>query len=646
MQKERFTSLVEHESDHAEWSLFLGRYVRQKIVLDGRAGNIVVQTMTTTAASDVQATLDQLIRLRQAGAEIIRVTAPTMNDARAFAEVMRRFTDPMAQEQLGYTVCPVVADVHFSPQVALEVAQYVDAVRINPGNYLNRHTPKDETEAAQAKQRMYEAIGALVEVCRAKEVVVRIGVNHGSLAPRIVEQYGAGIEGMVASAMEFLQVCRHFHFEKEVVVSLKASEVKLMVFSNRRLVETLRANGFYNKIHLGVTEAGAGEDGRIKSAIGIGALLVDGIGDTIRVSLTEDPAHEIPFAQQIVTHVGRLRKADAAQPRPPLVTTPPIPRERCVPEALHANRRGLLFALHKEKALFSPIELLEYGFQQDRAGEWRHDVGAVDGVLVPAADDVSTIPTALYPYFYQELSPNEYQSLDGKARVVVIEGAEIIAAGGDYASYIRPLTLASAPPSVTSPKQEKPTTIYILKTTLLGLAYQRRLAQEIAENVPQATILFWQAYQDTLSGEALQVAMGVEYGSLLLDDYGNGLVVAGDDLALRREYGLAVLQSLGLRRVHAEFVACPGCGRTLFDLESTFVRVREATAHYRDLKIAVMGCIVNGPGEMGDADYGYVGAGPGRITLYKAGQIARRNIREEDAIPALLELIEAGNTIS
>ena len=644
MQKEQFTSLVEYESDHAEWSLFLGRYVRQKVALDGRAGNIVVQTMTTTAASDVQATLDQLIRLRQAGAEIIRVTAPTMNDARAFAEVMQRFTDPLAQEQLGYTVCPVVADVHFSPQVALEVAQYVDAVRINPGNYLNRHSPKDETEAAQAKQRMYEAIGALVDVCRAKEVVVRIGVNHGSLAPRIIEQYGAGIEGMVHSAMEFLEVCRHFHFERQVVVSLKASEVKLMVFSSRRLVETLRAHGFYNKIHLGVTEAGAGEDGRIKSAIGIGALLVDGIGDTIRVSLTEDPAQEIPFAQQIVAHVEQLRKADHSLPTRTLATTPPIPRERCVPEALRATRRGLLFALHKEKAFFSPIQLLEYGFQQDRAGEWQHDVGAVDGVLVRATDDVSTIPTSLYPYFYHELSPNTYQSLDGKARIVVLEVSEIATSDGDCASHIRPLTLASAPTSVTPSQQEKPTTIYILRSTLPRLAYQRRWAQEIAANVPEASILFWQNYHATLSGEPLQVAMGVDYGSLLLDDYGNGMLIAGDNLGKRREYGLAVLQSLGLRRVHAEFVACPGCGRTLFDLETTLKRVREATAHYRDLKIAVMGCIVNGPGEMGDADYGYVGAGPGLITLYKAGQIARRNIPEEEAIPALLELIEPGNT--
>ena len=620
------------------WMLKLGRAGRKTVILDARGGHVVVQTMTTTAAADVSATLTQLIRLRLAGAELIRVTAPTLADARAFAEVMERFTSPSLQTQHGYTPCPVVADVHFSPQVALEAAKYVDAVRINPGNYLNRLTPKDEAEAVAAKEKMYEAIGALVASCRRYNVAVRIGVNHGSLAPRIIEQYGAGIEGMVHSAMEFLEVCRHFHFERSVVVSLKASEVKLMVFSNRRLVQTLQAHGFYNKIHLGVTEAGAGEDGRIKSAIGIGTLLLDGIGDTVRVSLTEDPAREIPFAHTIIAHVASL--SDTPRPVETLCSAPPVVCERAVPPVLQPVRRGVLFLAHNGTTPIAAPELLSYGFVQDEAGRWQHTPSSVDGVLLgdivpnvseqpntPDSHSAFSLPAELAPYFYTPIDDGVYQSLDGKGRVVVIDvGAQ---------EHI-PAAL---------PAQSPLTTLYILRESQPRIARARAIAQQLRAQLPTASLLFWQVYHSDYQGERLQAAMGVDYGALLLEDWGNGLVVDNRQGRAAIGYALAVLQSLGLRRVHAEFVACPGCGRTLFDLESTFARVRAATAHLRDFKIAVMGCIVNGPGEMGDADYGYVGAGPGKITLYRAGEVARHNIPESEALAALLELIESDKRV-
>lgn len=606
-------------SDNASWTLKLGRSGRESVTLDAHGGHPVVQTMTTTAASDVEATLAQLIYLRQAGAELIRVTAPTLADARAFAAVMEQFTSPALQAQHHYTACPVVADVHFSPQVALEAAKYVDAVRINPGNYLNRLTPQSEAEATAAREKMYQAIEALASTCQRYGVAVRIGVNHGSLAPRIVEQHGAGIEGMVCSAMEFLEVCRHFHFERSVVVSLKASEVKLMVFSNRRLVQTLQAHGFYNKIHLGVTEAGAGEDGRIKSAIGIGTLLLDGIGDTLRVSLTENPAHEIPFAREIIAHVDSLNET----PRPvdSLMSAPPVVRDRHVPPALQSVRRGLLFLLHEGEKPVTTDDLLSYGFAQDAAGQWQHLPSTVDGVLF-SGQVGNDLPAELAPYVYHPVAEGVYQSLDGKGRVVVIDLAH------------EPL------PQVQQYGAFPTETLFILKESQPSLWRARTVAAQLLAQYPTANVLFWQAYHAAYQGERLQAAMGVDYGSLLLEDWGNGLVVTNGQPPSTIGYGLAVLQSLGLRRVHAEFVACPGCGRTLFDLESTFARVRAATAHLRDLKIAVMGCIVNGPGEMGDADYGYVGAGPGKITLYRAGEVARHNIPEAEAIEALLALIE------
>lgn len=612
-----------HTDSHS-WEIEVGRSATRRVKLTHSAP--AVQTMTTTAAADVDATLGQLIVCRKAGADLIRVTVPTMQDAVALQHVMQRFVgDDMPLAQKGYTACPVVADVHFSPQVALEAAKYADAVRINPGNYINGEIPKNEAEECEARRDMLQKVGALVAECKKNDVVIRIGVNHGSLAPRIIEKYGAGLEGMVQSAMEFLEVCRHFGFEHKVVVSLKASDVKQMVFANRLLVQTMHAKGFYNKLHLGVTEAGAGEDGRIKSAIGIGALLADGIGDTIRVSLTEEPVHEVVFGHTLVRHIKQLAhytpKSSTTLASHFTYCTPPQIQERIVPSAVKEFRKGLVVAVHRTAQL-TEHDLINFGFIHEATHIWKHQHNSVDLILCDAPLDMQTLPQELLPYFLLKENETTYTSVDGNWHAVIV-----------------PLTLETEE-EIAAFNISHLAQLYIIKENCLGIERSRHLANLLYKVAPDSSVIFWQVAHQHLSGDELQAAMGVDYGVLLLDDFGNGLVAEGENFLDAKQSAFALLQSLGLRRVHAEFVGCPGCGRTLFDLQATFAKVKEATAHLRHLKIAVMGCIVNGPGEMGDADYGYVGAGPEKITLYKAGQVAKRNIPAADAIDELLKLIK------
>ena len=606
------------------WKLSVGRTLARRVRLTRNA--LTVQTMTTTAASDVEETLEQLVLFRKAGADIIRVTVPTLQDAKALQEVMRKFVGRgVPHIQRGYAACPVVADIHFAPQVALEAAKYADAVRINPGNYLNRETPRNETEEAKAQQNIFQKVGELVEVCKENNVIVRIGVNHGSLAPRIIEKYGAGLEGMVHSAMEFLEVCRHFQFEQKVVVSLKASDVKQMVFANRLLVRTLQQNEFYNKLHLGVTEAGAEEDGRIKSAIGIGTLLVDGIGETIRVSLTEDPLNEIVFGRAIISHIKQLTPFTPKEHIPFAshftFFTPPQIQEREVSTALKEFRKGLVLAVHRTSTLTDTV-LENFGFVRNAKGLWQHQYNTVDIILCEERIDSQALPRELYPHFMLKKDATSY-----------------IACDGSWTATMIPLELETEQELAAFCIQH-PNQLFIVKENERCIARSRYIANLLYSYAPTSSIVFWQQTHHLLSDDALQAAMGIDYGALLLDDFGNGLVAEGANFDAAKRNAFALLQSLGLRRVYAEFVGCPGCGRTLFTLQTTLEKVKAATAHLRHLKIAVMGCIVNGPGEMGDADYGYVGAGPGKVTLYKSGKVAKHNIPATQALDELLKLIK------
>ena len=461
---------------------------------------IAVQSMTNTDTNDTEACVAQIERIDRAGGKIVRLTA----QGRREAENLRRIVARLREE--GYRTA-TVADIHFVPEVASIAARYVEKVRINPGNYRTDH---GELEA-------------LIDQCRERGVALRIGVNHGSLAKRVFDQWGDTPQGMVVSAMEFLRVCRAKAFD-QVVVSMKSSNTRVMVAAYRLLVEDMEAEGMNYPIHLGVTEAGNGLEGRIKSAVGIGALLADGIGDTIRVSLTEAPEHEIPVARLLVEHF--------------------------------AQRPGEFPVRHPER-----------------------------------------------------YSPTGYRRRS-KVAVPVVHG--------EPHDGFRILEARSGNPTAE------------LRTAILDL--------EPADT----PVIIRRRYDDT-DLTTLAVKAAADLGPVLLDGLADGIWIdapAHDEETIR-EVELMILQAARVRFSHTEYIACPSCGRTLYDIEQTLGRIKARTSHLKNLRIGVMGCIVNGPGEMADADYGYVGAGPGRITLYRGREVVERNIPQEEALDRLVELIKA-----
>ena len=461
---------------------------------------IAVQSMTNTDTNDTEACVAQIERIDRAGGKIVRLTA----QGRREAENLQRIVARLREE--GYRTA-TVADIHFVPEVASIAARYVEKVRINPGNYRTDH---GELEA-------------LIDQCRERGVALRIGVNHGSLAKRVFDQWGDTPQGMVVSAMEFLRVCRAKAFD-QVVVSMKSSNTRVMVAAYRLLVEAMEAEGMNYPIHLGVTEAGNGLEGRIKSAVGIGALLADGIGDTIRVSLTEAPEHEIPVARLLVEHF--------------------------------AQRPGEFPVRHPER-----------------------------------------------------YSPTGYRRRS-KVAVPVVHG--------EPHDGFRILEARSGNPTAE------------LRAAILDL--------EPADT----PVIIRRRYDDT-DLTTLAVKAAADLGPVLLDGLADGIWIdapAHDEETIR-EVELMILQAARVRFSHTEYIACPSCGRTLYDIEQTLGRIKARTSHLKNLRIGVMGCIVNGPGEMADADYGYVGAGPGRITLYRGREVVERNIPQEEALDRLVELIKA-----
>lgn len=461
---------------------------------------IAVQSMTNTDTNDTEACVAQIERIDRAGGKIVRLTA----QGRREAENLQRIVARLREE--GYRTA-TVADIHFVPEVASIAARYVEKVRINPGNYRTDH---GELEA-------------LIDQCRERGVALRIGVNHGSLAKRVFDQWGDTPQGMVVSAMEFLRVCRAKAFD-QVVVSMKSSNTRVMVAAYRLLVEDMEAEGMNYPIHLGVTEAGNGLEGRIKSAVGIGALLADGIGDTIRVSLTEAPEHEIPVARLLVEHF--------------------------------AQRPGEFPVRHPER-----------------------------------------------------YSRTEYRRRS-KVAVPVVHG--------EPHDGFRILEARSGNPTAE------------LRAAILDL--------EPADT----PVIIRRRYDDT-DLTTLAVKAAADLGPVLLDGLADGIWIdapAHDEETIR-EVELMILQAARVRFSHTEYIACPSCGRTLYDIEQTLGRIKARTSHLKNLRIGVMGCIVNGPGEMADADYGYVGAGPGRITLYRGREVVERNIPQEEALDRLVELIKA-----
>ena len=538
------------------------------IVVGGDAP-VRVQSMTTTNTRDIEATVAQSLALIEAGCTLVRITAPTTADAKALGEIRA------ALRARGYST-PLIADIHFNPGAALEAAEHVEKVRINPGNFADskRFVTQEYTDAQYAGElaRIEEAFTPLVLKCRRLGRAMRLGVNHGSLSDRIMNRFGDNPRGMVASAMEYLRVAEQ-HGYRDIIFSMKASNPTVMLQANRLLVETLEEHGEPYPLHLGVTEAGGGEDARLKSALGVGVLLAEGVGDTIRVSLTEDPVNEVPFA----TALARWAKARWGRG---VSVPPPL-------NPFEYRRRPTQTALY-ETQVVGGEELVKVGLM---AGDYPHprQAGGPD-------------------------TPCEFM-LDPPRR----SGLNLTCAGGDVDSKF-----------------------LIVQAEELLAAGRDAARQAEAAGDRRPMILVWDARRFARDDETFLIEAAVQVGGLLVDGIGDAVVVRSM-LPAARILPLVynVLQAARVRSSKTEYIACPGCGRTLFDLESTTERIRAKTGHLKGVKIAVMGCIVNGPGEMADADFGYVGGAPGLVNLYVGKELVERNIPTLEADARLIALIRA-----
>ena len=526
---------------------------------------IRVQSMTNTSTNDIEASVAQCRRIADAGADLVRLTAQGVREANNIGVI---------RERLRAEGCdvPLVADIHFNPAAAIAAAQVTDKVRINPGNFVDparqfKSLEYTDEEYARELERIDAAVVPFIALCRKHGTAVRLGVNHGSLSDRIMSRYGNTAAGMVESVMEYLRVFVRERFF-DVVISMKASNVVVMVEAVRRLVAAMDREDMHFPLHLGVTEAGFGEDGRIKSAVGIGALLHQGYGDTIRVSLSEEPECEIPVAKALVDHIAACES---------MADIVPLERES------HGQ----------------PVVVAD---------------SAIDGPLQPdfIAGDINLIPLTGF---------NE-----NTCAWVNVTWNDLASGAIDSLSGVENATLVVAP----------------------GVSDQAGAACAIATRLRQLcpkcrTILHF-SYDDT-DAALLQIKAAADLGAVLLAGMGDGLWISDGavDARVLTETAYAILQAARLRTTRTEFISCPGCGRTMFDLQETVKRVKAATAHLTHLKIGVMGCVVNGPGEMADADYGYVGAAVGKISLYKNKECIKKNIPQEEAIERLIQLIKDNN---
>lgn len=575
---------------------------------------IRLQSMASTSTMDTEGSVAQCQRICDAGADIVRLTAQGVREAENIGEIRSQL------HNMGYTT-PLVADIHFNPRAAFAAAEVTDKVRINPGNFVDvartfKKLHFTDEEYAQEIQKIRDALVPFIALCREKGTAVRLGVNHGSLSDRIMSHYGDTPAGMVESAMEFLRIFVEEKFT-DVVISIKSSNTVVMVQTVRLLVQAMDAKDMHFPLHLGVTEAGDGEDGRIKSAVGIGTLLSEGIGDTIRVSLSEDPELEVPVAKKLATYI--TARADMK------------PIEGCTHHA-------------------EPVE------PQRRASQATANVGGQHKPIVVA----STLPSALNDRFI----PDYFFSAQG-----IIED--------DKNNYIVPAHLYDSSKSNTSPLfdytqieacqssaaplkwlsistdanieslkflADDANTIIVLSPAHNNVSgCQEHFIALLNEAGITAPVVLLNNYTDD-DNEWIQVKAGADFGTMLLNGYRDGIWLDCPNYKnindiVRYEFG--ILQAARLRTSKTEYISCPSCGRTLFDLQKTVQEVKAATSHLSHLKIGIMGCIVNGPGEMADADYGYVGAAAGKISLYKNKECIEKNIPQEEAITKLVELIKA-----
>jgi (E)-4-hydroxy-3-methylbut-2-enyl-diphosphate synthase len=637
-------------------------------LLLGNGHPIRLQTMTTTDTMDTLATVEQSIRCIEAGAELVRITAPSKKEAENLLNIKNEL------RKRGYNT-PIVADIHFTPNAAEIAARIIEKVRVNPGNYVDKKKFEqiDYTDAEYLEEieRIRERFTPLVKICKEYGTAMRIGTNHGSLSDRIMSRYGDTPMGMVESAMEFLRIARGETYHN-IVLSMKASNPQVMVQAYRLLIQQMDAEfGECYPLHLGVTEAGDGEDGRVKSAAGIGTLLEDGIGDTVRVSLTEDPEFEIPVCRDIVKRY--TTRATAATHIPSIEKIPYSPftyqrRETFAVKNIGGKHVPIVVADLSKLENITPDDLESIGYKYDAATDkWNISDAAADCVFtgdrildfaLPGTLMVITYPATWatatdHEKYFPIFDASGYVSAEHKSSTLNFVMMDCYSDETSINDYTYLDEIANDPSVV----------LCLSSTDQHAMPAVRRMFMELVNRKIQNPVVLitdsnWQTTDEHL------IHYSTECGALFLDGFGDGICLgmtttaykisaAGTQDTSGRNYSantsveqfinstaFSILQATRTRISKTEYISCPSCGRTLFDLQETTAKIRSVTNHLKGVKIAIMGCIVNGPGEMADADFGYVGSGVGKITLYKGKDIMKRNIDNEIAVDELINLLK------
>ena len=624
-----------------EYKRFLTREVSMGDLKMGALNPIRIQSMTTTDTMDTQATVEQSIRMIDAGCELVRITAPSINEAKNLELIKKEL------KLRGFNT-PICADIHFTPNAAEFAARVIEKVRVNPGNYADKKKFEvfDYTDSAYESEleRIRKRFTPLVKICKEYGTAMRIGTNHGSLSDRILSRYGDTPLGMVESALEFLRICEENNYFN-IVISMKASNTQVMVQAYRLLVAKMMETNRNYPLHLGVTEAGDGEDGRIKSAVGIGALLEDGLGDTIRVSLTEEPEFEMPVAKLLAERYS-LRKEHKEIPQIKFeLPYNPFEYERYGSnEIINIGNHNVprIIADYSMKSEVTAASLFGVGYNYSvPLDKWNLTDMAVDylflgdnninfetpGTLGLIYNSQSWLPHKNHKLSFPLFCGDEYfRSTETSSKLnFVAVTIEVLTA-----EFIERI------------KNQNTVCLVLDSFNIHTLPELRRMAIDLAHHQCKLPIIIKCNYSQ-LSQEEFQLFSSTDIGGLLLDGFGDGIWIKQKEcvsIQMCNSTAFGILQASRTRISKTEYISCPSCGRTLFDLQETTQKIRERTDHLKGIKIGIMGCIVNGPGEMADADYGYVGTGPGKISLYKGKVVVKKNVTSETAVDELIGLIK------
>ncbi len=597
---------------------------------------IRIQSMTNTDTLDTQASVAQCIKIFDAGTDFVRLTVQTVRHAENLQDIKTELI------KKGYNQ-PIIADVHFNPKVAEIAAKIVEKVRINPGNFVDRNKAKTKSYTKEEYNaellKIDEKFSKLITICKKNSTALRIGSNHGSLSNRIVNRYGDTPLGMVESVMEFLRIAQKENFQ-EIVISLKSSNTRVMVFAYRILMQKMIKSGMHYPVHLGVTEAGDGEDGRIKSAVGISSLLADGIGDTVRVSLTENPEKEIPVAKKIVDYVNLRKNHKPINHQLNIEKSPFEYAKRetfsktgigsdCIPvvigdlsfknQVAENELIALNFHFNKNKNRWTRGDLApDYLF----LGNSKLEAFPLDGLKIISKHKNWKNNTNEYPYFD---SLTDYLNTEKKSNIL---------------NFISVTNNANTLHLLASVKNDKTIVLILTSENKNAFADKRAFIHWLISKKLKFPVISHSKYTD-IANEDFQIKAAADNGTLLIDGLIDGIMLTNENLFINSiNFSFGILQASRSRISKTEYISCPSCGRTLFDIQGVTKEIKERTKHLKGLKIGIMGCIVNGPGEMADADYGYVGTGIGKVSLYKAQNIVKKNITSKNAVNELIQLIK------